>query len=166
MHNRLSIGDRMIKWGGLVNSACSLCNEPLETNGHMFFECSFSAEVLKNFVRGVMGNDYTRVWSEVVSLISGSEQDTMQNFTFRYVFQSTIHVIWTERNGGKHEEKLLPPAMLIRFIDMNIRNRFISVQRAGVARLAGDLRYWFSTRPISDRRKYRSNIIYNFYFFI
>lgn len=50
----------MIKWG----SACCLSNEPLETRSHMFFECSFSAEVWENLVRGVMGNDYTRVWSE------------------------------------------------------------------------------------------------------
>lgn len=73
MYNRLFIGDRMIKWGGLVNLVCFLCNELLEINGYMFFECSFLVEVLKNFVRGVMGNDYIRVWLEVVFLISGLE---------------------------------------------------------------------------------------------
>lgn len=97
--------------------------------------------------------------------INGLEEDTMQKFTLRYVFQYTIHVIWTERNGRRHGEKPLPPAMLIRFIDMNIRNRFLSVQRAGDARLAGGLRYWFSIRPVFDRRKYRSKIISKFYFF-
>lgn len=59
----------------------------------------------------------------------------------------TIHGLWMERNG----EKLLPTVKLIRFIDRNTRNRFLSIQRAGDAHLEGglSLRYWFSTRPVS-----------------
>lgn len=36
IHNRLSTGDRMMKWGGPLNSACSLCDEPVETRNHLF----------------------------------------------------------------------------------------------------------------------------------
>lgn len=61
MHNRLTTGYRIMKWGGHVISACSLCDTPLETRNHLFFECRFSAVVRKNLARGVMDNEYTEV---------------------------------------------------------------------------------------------------------
>ena len=59
MHNRLATGDRMLKWGGTVNSACSLCDDPLETRNHLFFECRFSTVVWKNLAKEVMGDEFT-----------------------------------------------------------------------------------------------------------
>lgn len=41
IHNRLSTGDRMMRWGGSVNTACSLCDELVETRDHLFFDCRY-----------------------------------------------------------------------------------------------------------------------------
>lgn len=144
MHNRLSTRDRMMKWGGLVNSACSLCAEPLETKNHMFFECSFSAAVWENLARRMMGNEYMNVWREIVDLIS-TDQNTTRIFTLKYIFQSIIHDGWMERKGRRHGKKPLTTATLIKAME----NRFTSVQKTGSTRLRDGLSFWFSTGPDS-----------------
>lgn len=53
--NRLATGERMMRWGGNANVACSLCDDPLETRSHLYFECVYSAEVWEKLVRGIMG---------------------------------------------------------------------------------------------------------------
>lgn len=147
-HNRLSTGDRMMKWGGSVNSTCSLCDEPVETRNHLFFECKFSAAVWENLAKGVMGSEFTTSWRDIVTQIS-TDQNSTKMFALRYTFQASVHGIWMERNGRRHGEKPLTTDTLIRIMDKNIRNRFTSIQRMGDIRMEDGLRFWFSTRPVS-----------------
>ena len=44
MHGRLSTGDRMRKWNENVDASCVLCQEPLETLHHLFFDCPYTCE--------------------------------------------------------------------------------------------------------------------------
>ena len=118
----------MTKWRGPVNNACSLCDEPLETGNHLFFECRFSEVVWENLA-GLIGRDYTRSWREIVDLIS-TYQNTTKQFTLRYIFQTIIH-----------GEKLLNTTILIMIMERNIRNKFSSVQRMGYTRLENGLRF-------------------------
>lgn len=138
-----------MKWGGPISTACSLCDEPMETRNHLFFECKFSEAVWENLARGVMGSEYTRNWREIVELIS-KDQHTTQQFTLRYIFQTCIHGLWMERNGRRHGEKPLPTTTLIKIMERNIRNRFSSIKTMGYTKLEEGLRYWFSTRPVSS----------------
>ena len=88
-------------------------------------------------------------WRRIVEAISGNQTTTKQ-FTLRYVFQTVIHGLWMERNGRRHGEKPLTTTTIIRIMERNIRNRFASVQREDYTRLEDGLRYWFSTRPVSN----------------
>lgn len=54
MKGRLATGDRMRNWSGIVDSSCVLCNEPLETMEHLFFDCEYSAQVWKQLMEGVV----------------------------------------------------------------------------------------------------------------
>lgn len=47
VHNRLSTGDRLLKWNPQAISTFWLCNATTETRDHLFFECVFSEEVWK-----------------------------------------------------------------------------------------------------------------------
>ncbi|XP_018448402.2 uncharacterized protein LOC108819882 [Raphanus sativus] len=145
IHNRLSTGDKMLSWGGNVNAACSLCDAPIETRNHLFFECRYASNVWENLVRGIMEDDYTNVWQELVMMLSTS-QKTIKVFTLKYVFQATIHRLWLERNGRRHGEAPIPPDILIRQIDRIVRNRFSSIRLVEDKKMEGGLRYWFSTR--------------------
>lgn len=95
-----------------------------------FFECDYSDQVWKVLVGKLMGETYSNVWSELVSLIS-TDQKTTKIFTLKYVFQATIHGLWMERNGIRYGEASKLHSTIIRMIDRNVRNRFLSIQRAG-----------------------------------
>lgn len=54
-HNRLSTGDRILRWNPQAVSNCWLCNFVLETRDHLFFECSFAGEVWQGTIRDLAG---------------------------------------------------------------------------------------------------------------
>lgn len=50
-------------------------------------------------------------------------------FITRYMLQSTIHMIWRERNRRRHGESSVPATILIKKLDKNMRNKFIVIQK-------------------------------------
>ncbi|CAA7053052.1 unnamed protein product [Microthlaspi erraticum] len=105
MHNRLSTGDRMQTWNVGVNPSCVLCQHPLETRCHLFFECSYSATVWKALMQGLLKRQHSTNWQHIVSLISDTNQPRLLLFLTRYGFQATIHSLWKERNSRRHGEQ-------------------------------------------------------------
>ena len=59
LKGRLPTGDRMRQWGGNVNISCVLCNEPLETLEHLFFDCVYSAQIWEILMKGILRDVYT-----------------------------------------------------------------------------------------------------------
>lgn len=94
-----------------------------------------------------MGDDYTNSWQDIVAQISKGRKSIML-FVLKYIFQSTIHGLWLERNRRRHGESPLPPSRMINLVDRSMRNRFSSILRAGDDRMKSGLQYWFSTRPV------------------
>lgn len=47
------------------------------------------------------------------------------------MLQSTVHMIWRERNRRRHGEILVPAMLLINRLDKNMRNKFTVIQRKG-----------------------------------
>ena len=47
----------MKNWNGNVDLSCIFCQEPLETVGHLFFECSYSKQIWEELVKGVLGSN-------------------------------------------------------------------------------------------------------------
>lgn len=104
---------------------------------------------MENLARGLMGEEYTSDWQEIITLISIGHNN-LKSFMLRYMFQASIHGLWLERNGRRHGEASLSPNVMIRKIDRNIRNirnRYITIQRVGDRRWEGVLQYWFTVRP-------------------
>ncbi|XP_018462918.1 uncharacterized protein LOC108834047 [Raphanus sativus] len=147
MHGRLSTGDRMRSWYDNVDASCVLCQEPLETRNHLFFEYSYSEQIWRELMRGVMQNQYTSEWDKLIDLLTGSYSwSKIQLFIIKYMLQSTVYAIWRERNRRKHGETPRPTALLTKQLDKNIRNRITIQQRKGDKELAGAMAVWFGTR--------------------
>ncbi|XP_048608462.1 uncharacterized protein LOC125584272 [Brassica napus] len=91
MRDRLSTGSRMVQWNANVDASCILCQTPMETVGHLFFECPFSEQIWRNLARGVMRERYTSNWSEIVRVLMDEKQDKLQLFTIRYLFLSIFN---------------------------------------------------------------------------
>ncbi|XP_024014349.1 uncharacterized protein LOC112088339 [Eutrema salsugineum] len=110
MHNSISTGDRMIKWNANANPSCVLCNHPLKTVDHLFFNCPFSDQIWQTLIRGLLRDRYTTNWHEVLSPVKDSSQDRISLFILQYTLQATIYGIWRERNDNGMEET--PPTRL------------------------------------------------------
>lgn len=72
MKERLSTGDRMRFWNGTVSVSCVLCNEPLETLEHLFFECVYFAKIWEALMKGILRERYTVSWEEILRIMRDS----------------------------------------------------------------------------------------------
>lgn len=113
IHNRLSTADRMQAWNNGMNTACILCQDPMETRDHLFFSCGYSAEIWSALTKGLLKRRHSTSWTSILSVISDTSQDSTTLLLVRYVFQATLHSIWRERNSRRHGEKPTPPHQLI-----------------------------------------------------
>lgn len=148
MKGRMTTGDRMRNWNGgaNINVSCVLCNEPLETVEHLFFECSYSAEIWETLMKGVLLDKTTVKWEELMRIMRDSSNGKMKQFIIKYVFQTSVYMIWRERNRRRHGEKASTTSLLIKLIDKNLRNKLTLVQRKGDMDIGKGMIYWFSTR--------------------
>ncbi|GAA0183767.1 hypothetical protein LIER_31121 [Lithospermum erythrorhizon] len=98
LQNRLSTKDRLCHWGMEVDPHCVLCGG-LESHDHLFFECSYTAQVWRLILqrlgeyRGAMSWAQERLWVE----------GTMGGRSFKQrikqvAFVSAVAVLWEERN--------------------------------------------------------------------
>lgn len=73
VHDMLSTGDRLLRWNHQANSTCWLCNAVMETHDHLFFDCSFSAEVWRGTIRGLDSVGPSVHWPALLQrLVTGS----------------------------------------------------------------------------------------------
>ncbi|XP_023638041.1 uncharacterized protein LOC111830437 [Capsella rubella] len=126
--NRLTTGDRMGAWNSGISTGCAFCNDPWETRDHLFFSCPYSSQVWHDLTSRLLQAQYTPLFWDVVSLISGTQLPPTVRYIIRYVFQSTIHSLWRERNNRRHGERPQPTDQLILLIDRHIRNRCSSLK--------------------------------------
>ena len=98
VNDRLSTGDRLLKWNPHANSTCWLCNAAMETQDHLFFECSFSAEVWRGMIRRLDGVGSSVHWHTLIRRLVTGSSDLLHTFLLRYCFQAALYAIWFERN--------------------------------------------------------------------
>ncbi|CAA7036401.1 unnamed protein product [Microthlaspi erraticum] len=136
----------MLSWNLGINASCILCHNVLETRNHLFFTCTYSAEVWHALTRGLLTRNYSSDWQTILSIISGNGQSRLTLFLIRYVFQAVIHRLWQERNSRRHGEQPLSPNQLIQIIDKLVRNRISSIRALGDTTYDDVLQLWFEAR--------------------
>ena len=144
--DRLSTMDRVSKWSQGVDTMSVLCKGAAETRNHLFYECSFTGQILEHLTKRILGNSYTNVWSEIVTLISKCSREKNSLFCIRYALQVSIHTIWRERNKIRHGEKPLPLSKLKKLIDKGVRNKLSLMRSKGLKGRETILQFWFETR--------------------
>lgn len=95
---------------------------------------------------GVLASSYTKVWSEIVPLLTRTDWDKRRLFCARYTFQAIIHMVWRERNKIKHGENPLPLDVMKKILDKGVRNKLSILRFKGGKGMENALQYWFSTR--------------------
>lgn len=131
MHNRLSTGDRMVKWNQQVHSACILCPEPMETRNHIFSSCPYSFKIWEQHTKQLLNANFTTEWNQVIRIITSPTLTRDFKLLVRYAFQIAVYTIWRERNNRRHGDSPKPAQQLGKEIDKNIRNRLSLLRGTG-----------------------------------
>ncbi|WZZ04848.1 hypothetical protein YC2023_090769 [Brassica napus] len=145
MRDRLSTGSRMAQWDIGVNTSCSFCQDPLESIEHLFFQCSFTSLIWENLAREVLKDSFTARWSEIKRIVVDENQGRLFLFTIRYLFQTSVHYIWRERNRRRHGEQGSSHCLLTKLIEKTVRNKLYIIQGRD-KKYEGGLQFWFGTR--------------------
>lgn len=132
MLDRLSTMDRVHKWNPSVDMTCVLCKRAAETRDHLFFTCHYSAQVWQYLTKGILCDQYTEVWREIVGLLTVGNREKKSLFCLSYSFQASVHAVWKERNKIRHGDKALPMEVLKKLVDKGIRNRLSLLRTAKV----------------------------------
>ncbi|XP_024016215.1 uncharacterized protein LOC112089696 [Eutrema salsugineum] len=144
--NRLATGTLMQQWNGNIDTSCSFCDEKLESREHLFFACLYTKAIWEELVGDFMGTDFTSTWSELIVFITQPLHNAVFSFILRYIFQATIHTIWCERNHRRHREKITPKKLLVKRIDIIMKNRLSTLKTNSARQFEDGLCIWFATR--------------------
>ncbi|CAN6936972.1 unnamed protein product [Brassica oleracea] len=143
LHNRLTTGDRMLTWNSSIDLACIFCQHSVETRNHLFFECAYTMAAWTKLTRGLLGSHFSADWDSLILLLVNNTLDCRVRFLARFVFQATIHSLWRERNERRHGSNPMPTALLVRFVDRQVKNKCLSIDAMGNNRLEALLQLWF-----------------------
>ena len=62
VHDRLSTQDKLLKWGLLNSTSCVFCSRNIEDRNHLFFECTFTANIWKRVLMLCGESRMPRTW--------------------------------------------------------------------------------------------------------
>ena len=139
--NRLSTGDRMRVWG--IQQGCVLCGESDETRDHLFFACLYSFTVWDKLVNMLTENRTDPDWMATLQYVSGNSLHLFDRILLKMAFQTSVYLLWKERNGRRHHTGWRTVYQLIRIIDKTVRNRITSLRYKAGHKLEGLMRRWF-----------------------
>lgn len=120
--NRLPTRARLASWGLQIPSSCCLCSNYEETRDHLLLRCVFSEQVwslIQTRLRLSPCVFYT--WHSLIAW-------TMLNSDFsppilrKLAAQAAVYHIWKQRNNLLHNQISVPPALIFRDIDKEMRN--------------------------------------------
>jgi len=129
MRHRLHTRDRLLSWGLNVPSACLLCSLEDESRQHLFFECSFAAEVW-NFFTSRAHVSLPTLFEDGVIWLKNRCQNKNVAMILRIAFQASLYTIWRERNARLHAAIARPAASLVMEIKNFIRTHLDLLSRA------------------------------------
>ena len=138
--------DRMRTWNSSIDPACIFCQHSVETRNHLFFECAYTMAAWTKLTRGLLGSHFSADWDSLILLLVNNTLDCRVRFLARFVFQATIHTLWRERNERRHGSNPMPTALLVRFVDRQVKNKCLSIDAMGNNRLEALLQLWFASQ--------------------
>lgn len=122
---RLKTMDIIAKYCHIQRNTCLLCNTHEETFNHIFYQCSFSYEVLFTVFRhcGWKGSD--RQWNSLIDYVLKCKgiRQTISSIALG----ATVYYIWQERNIRFHGGSSKPVRLIARTIILALRSRLATL---------------------------------------
>ncbi|KAG7567328.1 Reverse transcriptase zinc-binding domain [Arabidopsis thaliana x Arabidopsis arenosa] len=127
--HRLQTRDRMIRWNMAVPPACLLCNLEDESRQHLFFDCSYYADIWKYFCDKAHVSP-PNLFDDGVRWMKNPCRDKNTALILQLAFQASIYYIWKERNSRLHISSSKPDAAIILEIKSILRCHLDPLTRA------------------------------------
>ncbi|KAG7539011.1 Reverse transcriptase zinc-binding domain [Arabidopsis suecica] len=127
--HRLHTRDRLIRWGLAIPSICLLCSSGDETRQHLFFDCSYAAEVWHYFSDKAHVSPPT-LFEDGVRWLKNPCRDKNTAWILRLAYQASMYYIWKERNSRLHSSSSKPSSALILEIKSILRCHLDPLSRA------------------------------------
>ncbi|XP_013624393.1 PREDICTED: uncharacterized protein LOC106330483 [Brassica oleracea var. oleracea] len=126
---RLPTRDRLRRWGLNVPDTCVLCQVAVETHHHLFFECGFSETIWAYFAAKVWPNPPLDLHSAAAWINMARNNFSPQaRCIIKLVFQSSIYLIWKERNLRIFTSTSSTTNTVHSAVDRKIRDQLLSIQ--------------------------------------
>uniref|UniRef100_A0A5B6YUZ1 Reverse transcriptase domain-containing protein n=1 Tax=Davidia involucrata TaxID=16924 RepID=A0A5B6YUZ1_DAVIN len=109
----LSTKDKLKEWGVITLDTCVLCGNQSETLDHLFFSCSVSSQIWKNFLNMAAYSHAVGSWeSELRWAIDHLKGKSFKTSLVKLAFSAVVYYIWQERNqrvftGRKRDSETL-----------------------------------------------------------
>ncbi|XP_023633811.1 uncharacterized protein LOC111829304 [Capsella rubella] len=120
--DRLPTMSRLASWGLPVSPTCCLCSSSEETRLHLFIECSYTREVWAFiFTNLQLPETCLSSWDEMLEWTRNRLANSPRTLRLLLV-QCVIYTVWRQRNNLIHNQLRLPPSIICKDIDRQIRN--------------------------------------------
>ena len=129
--HRLLTRDRLSRWGLATPSSCLLCNLVDESRQHLFFECSYAAEVWNYFSQKAHVSPPV-MFLDGVRWLKNPCRDKNIALILRLAYHASVYYIWKERNSRLHNSSSKPASAIILEIKNIIRCHLDPLSRAQV----------------------------------
>ena len=141
---RLTTRDRLRQWGMNVPAACVLCSTGLDSHNHLFFECEFSSSIWVSLSSRIARNPPRTLLSAASwALNVQSSPPFFARKILKLLLQSSIYMIWKERNNRVFSGNHGTLASTKSLIDITMRNRLISFSPEDHSHRVSLLSYYF-----------------------
>ncbi|XP_050207788.1 uncharacterized protein LOC126657180 [Mercurialis annua] len=95
---RLNTKDRIMKWGVVSNSTCSLCNQQNEDIEHLFFACRFSSIWEKVLQISDRARQRFTSRREVSYIVRRTKEKSIRAKVMKLWFNASVYHVWMARN--------------------------------------------------------------------
>ena len=119
LKERLLTRDKLIDQ--IEDTSCSLCNSPVESLNHLFFQCPVANQVWAE-IKSWLGfsRALTTLKAAAKWIIKEARGTGVQAVAKKVGFACTVYYIWATRNARMFEGKIVHPTGIIRDIKIQV----------------------------------------------
>nr|XP_043613082.1 uncharacterized protein LOC122585046 [Erigeron canadensis] len=154
MKKKLKTHDRLKPWdvGSATNLnlvCCSLCKTGLDSHSHLFFECSYSAQVWIGIKHLASLANSSQRWEDILAiLLPLSKSNSATSVIARLALAATVYFVWQETNNRMFTNNQRPPEQLIKAIIDTVRLRLVTIKFKAGEKLKKLLEDWKVPRSL------------------
>jgi hypothetical protein len=126
-HKAISPREKMCGWGFEGDSLFLFCRASIESQSHLFFECSFSRRIWSSLMNDCSVSYYPSKWDEVaIWSITAMKGSTLESSIWKLCFGAAVYHLWLQRNALIHEITPRTEEQIISRIRWEVRSRVMA----------------------------------------